>query len=261
MISGKNNLLAISVDVEDWYHIPSVTGSPFSQYKTVEDFHKNWNGRYDFLTAPTNIVLNMLGELKVKATFFIVADVVDRYPGLVKKIAEHGHEIGCHGLNHACALDPTSKQPLISQGEFEEQTRKAKIILENASGQEIIGYRAPNAFVAGWMLDSLEKIGFKYDSSVAVNSIYLKMPYHPRFVTTKPYYPERGGLDKGEDIRILEIPWPYWKVFGRKLPTAGGPFLRFFGAWYIARGSIFIQSTSVAKIFRTPFPKIDLFIG
>jgi peptidoglycan-N-acetylglucosamine deacetylase len=232
----NTNRLAVSVDVEDWYHIPSVTGSPFSQYRNVNEFFTKWGGRYDYLTDPTHRVLDLLDELNLKATFFVVADVVDNYPGLVKNIAEHGHEIACHGLHHACALDPASKQPLLTQDEFEKQSLQAKTILEDVAGQQVSGYRAPNAYISGWMLDSLEKIGFKYDSSVAINSLYTKMPSRPENVTTLPYYPKRGSLDRGIGKRILEIPWPYLKIYKWKLPTAGGPFLRFFGSRYILSG-------------------------
>jgi len=99
------NTLSITVDIEDWYHIPSVTGSPFSVYKDVNEFFEGWTGRrYDYLSLrkPTKRVLDMLDEFDVTATFFVVADVVDHYPGLVEEIVERGHEIGCHGLHHAC---------------------------------------------------------------------------------------------------------------------------------------------------------------
>lgn len=233
----KESILAVTVDVEDWYHIPSVTGSAFSKYETVGKFFKDWTGRYDYLTQPTYKILELFDQLGIKATFFVVADVVDYYPGLVEKIAENGHEIACHGLHHACKIDPRTKTPRFSQSEFEKRTLYAKTKLQEATGKEVIGFRAPNALIAGWMLDSLEKLGFRYDSSVAVNSLYCKMPSIPKNVATVPYYPKPGRLDKDKSIRqILEIPWPYWHIVGAKLPTAGGPFLRFFGAQYIIRG-------------------------
>ena len=80
------NTLSITVDIEDWYHIPSVTGSPFSVYKDVPKFFEGWTGRYDYLTEPTKRVLDVLDEFDIKATFFVVADVVDHYPGLVESI-------------------------------------------------------------------------------------------------------------------------------------------------------------------------------
>lgn len=102
-------MIAITVDIEDWYHIPSVTGSPFCKFNNVADFFDKWNSRYDYLTVPTNRVLEMLKECGIKATFFIVADVTKHYPGLVEQIAANGHEIACHGLHHACKIDPKTK--------------------------------------------------------------------------------------------------------------------------------------------------------
>lgn len=230
-----SSLLAITVDVEDWYHVPAVTGSPFSRYKDVNEFFSRWHGRYDYLTQPSNRVLEMLDEHKVKATFFVVGDVTERYPGLVERIADRGHEVACHGLHHACKIHPKTKRPLMSQEEFEERTGQAKAMLERASGQKMLGYRAPAGYVAGWMLDSLEKLGFKYDASVSVNSLYNKSDSRLKGVDTRPYYPKRGSLEPGERRGILELPWSYFRL-GLKFPTAGGPLLRFLGARYIMRG-------------------------
>jgi len=96
--------LSITVDIEDWYHIPSVYGSPFSVYADVNNFFGEWDGRYDYLSEPTKRTLDILDEFDVTATFFAVADVARHYPGLVKSIVERRHEIGCHGLHHACKI-------------------------------------------------------------------------------------------------------------------------------------------------------------
>ena len=228
-------MLAVTVDIEDWYHVPAVTGSPFSKFKNVDEFFKSWNQRYDYLTEPTKRVLEILDETDLQATFFVVADVTEHYPGLVEEIAARGHEIACHGLHHACKIHPRTKEPLMSQEEFERRTLQSRAMLQEASGQEVVGYRAPAAYVAGWMLDSLEDMGFKYDSSVSANSFYRKTGSPLKGVDTKPYYPKRGGLEAGEKRDILELPWPYFKL-GFKFPTAGGPMLRFLGARYVMLG-------------------------
>ena len=231
----KSNSLSITIDVEDWYHNPSVCGSPFSVYADVGEFFKKWNQKYDYLTEPTKRVLNLLDEFKVTATFFIVADVVENYPGLVESIVERGHEIGCHGLHHSCKIDPTTKKPLMSYAEFENRTQIAKNLLEKVCGEKVIGYRAPNAYVGGWMLDVLEKIGFKYDSSVCVNSLYNKTDSTLKEISSHPFYPKRGCLEIGEKREIVEFPWAYYD-FGIKIPTSGGPMLRFLGKDIILRG-------------------------
>lgn len=236
----SQNFVAVTVDVEDWYHIPSVSGSPFSKFKDVDEFFSKWDKRYDYLTKPTKKILNLLDELNIRATFFVVADVVEHYLGLVEEISEKGHEIACHGLHHACKIDPKTKKPLMSNEEFEKRTLKAKRILEKASNKEVIGYRAPSAFVCGWMLDSLEKLGFRYDSSVSKNSFYNKTDSKLTNVSSVPYYPKKGCLcaetDNSRSRKLLELPWPYFDFMGFKFPTAGGPMLRFLGARYIMHG-------------------------
>lgn len=234
----KNNL-SITVDVEDWYHIPSVCGSTFSVYRDVDEFFEKWEGRYDYLTGPTKRVLDLLDKFNAKATFFVVADTVKHYPGLIESIADRGHEIACHGLHHACAIDPKTKEALMSPGEFEKRTSEAKRILEKISGEKVLGYRAPNAFVGGWMLDSLEKIGFKYDSSVCVNSIYNKTDSSLNGVSTFPYFPESNGLKpafEDHEKQLVEFPWAYYDFCGFKIPTSGGPMLRFLGAHMMLKG-------------------------
>jgi peptidoglycan/xylan/chitin deacetylase (PgdA/CDA1 family) len=230
--SGK---LAITVDIEDWYHIPSVTGSPFAQYESVDTFFTSWKGRYDYLTEPTDRVLELLDELEVRSTFFVVADVVGRYRGLVQRIAAHGHEVACHGLHHGCAISPDTKAPLLTKDKFLEQTRVAREILENATGSAVDGYRAPAAYIAGWMIDCLEELGFAYDSSVSANSLYNKSDSSLAGVATTPYWPHRGELTPGPPRDIVEIPWPSFR-FLLRFPTGGGPLLRFLGRRYIDFG-------------------------
>lgn len=235
-MSGEKNILSVTVDIEDWFHLPNITGAPSSKYKDIPDFFSNWHSRYDYLSENTKQVLNLLDELKIQSTFFVVADIVENYPGLVERIADRGHEIACHGLHHACKIHPITKKPLFTKAEFKERTIIAKKVLEKASGQIITGYRAPNAYVAGWMLDILEEIGFQYDSSVSVNSIYNKTDSSLKSVNTRPYYPIYGGLETGSKERgILEIPWPYFNMV-LKWPTSGGPVLRYFGSRYILKG-------------------------
>jgi peptidoglycan/xylan/chitin deacetylase (PgdA/CDA1 family) len=229
-------MLAITIDIEDWYHAPTVTGSPFSTYKDIQEFLWSWEGRYDYLTEPTKRVLQILDDFSIKATFFVVADVTELYPGLVEQISLRGHEIACHGMHHACKIHPKTKKPLMSQGEFEERTAKAKEMLETTSGQGVIGYRAPAAYISGWMIDSLEKLGFKYDSSVSVNSLYNKTDSTLQGIGSTPYYPQTGSLELGKQRGLLELPWPYLNITHLKFPTAGGPMLRFLGARYIMAG-------------------------
>lgn len=228
--------LAVSVDVEDWYHVPAVSGAPFSPYDSAPDFLESWDEEYDYLTEATRRTLELFDDLDITATFFIVADVVENYPGLVESIADDGHEIGCHGLHHECAIHPDTKAPLFDREAYRDRIGEAKSILESASGQAVRGFRAPNAYVGGWTLDVVEELGFEYDSSVARTSLYNKTDANLEGVGTRPYTPADGSLVPGGDRDIVEFPWPYYDVKLGKLPAGGGPAIRMLGYHLVRRG-------------------------
>jgi hypothetical protein len=228
--------LAVTVDIEDWYHIPSVTGSPFSTYRDVDHFFEEWDGPYDCLTEPTRRVLALLERYGVTATFFVVADVMIHYPGLVEEIVEYGHEIASHSMSHACTINPTTKQPLIDVASFEREALDAKRLLEGVSKEKVVGYRAASAYITGWMIDALERSGFQYDSSVSVNSLYNKTDSTLAGVLSAPYYPVQGGLEPSTAAReIVEFPFAYLDA-GLKIPCSGGPMLRFLGSHVVMSG-------------------------
>ncbi|WP_121820251.1 polysaccharide deacetylase family protein [Halostella salina] len=228
--------LAVSVDVEDWYHVPTVSGAPFSPYPSASEFLDSWDGKYDYLTSPTKRTLDLFDELGITATFFVVADIVENYPGLVEEIASRGHEIGCHGLHHEFAIHPDTKEPRFTEDEYRDRLIRAKSILESTSGQDVTGFRAPAVYVAGWMLDIVEDLGFEYDSSVARNSLYNKTDQSLGDVGRTPYVPENGTLSPGGSRDLVELPWPYFRFPGARVPTAGGPLIRIFGRRILERG-------------------------
>ena len=231
-----NKVVSVTIDIEDWYHVPAVSGSSFSKFEDTSEFFANWEGRYDYLTRPTMRTLDILNEFGIKGTFFIVSEVVHRYPSLVESIKNAGHEIACHGLDHMCYIDSQTKQPIQKKSLFRSKMVMAKKILEDVTSKTVKGFRSPAAYMTGWMLDILEEIGFEYDSSISVNNLYNKTDSPLRTVGRVPYYPKIGGLELGEKRKIIEIPFPYFKIGGFKLPAAGGPFLRFLGSRFILAG-------------------------
>lgn len=230
------NSLSVTVDVEDWYHVPAVSGSTFSKYSDTNEFFSKWKGRYDYITHSTHRVLDLLEEFGIRATFFIVAEVVLRYKGLVEAIQRKGHEIACHGYDHRCYIDPKTRRPTATREMFKERVGLAKRVLEGATRKTVVGFRVPATYVSGWMLDIIEEEGFEYDSSVSVNSLYNKTDSKLKGVRRTPYFPQRGGLEPGLPRALLEIPWPYYQIGPILLPCAGGPMLRFLGSRFILRG-------------------------
>ena len=225
----------VSVDVEDWYHGPSVAARHDTRQTlaavlaATPDPERGW--RY------LEPVLELLSRHAIRATFFWVAEYAQRFPELLKKTAAAGHEIACHGLTHVPKIDPRTGRPLFTRAEFAARTAMARDLLQDLSGQPVTGYRAPNAYVAGWMLDVLEELGFQYDSSVSVNSIYNKTDSRLAGVDSRPYFPVRGELRRSAEPRgLIEFPWPYWQLGGIKIQSAGGPYLRFFGSRLVLAG-------------------------
>ncbi|MHC4761894.1 MAG: polysaccharide deacetylase family protein [Planctomycetota bacterium] len=217
--------IALSIDIEDWYHTPLITGSSFSRFKDVEAFFADWQGRYDFITDATLHVLSVLEEHQIRATFFVVADIVNNYPRIVEALRDSNHEIGCHGLHHNCAIDSKTKAALVPKEQWRSDLALSKEILEKTFGREVCGYRAPGAYFAEWMVPILEELNFKYDSSISCNSLYNKTDMRLEALSSTPYWLR----NKERESKILELPWSTLKIFKFILPGGGAFFFRVFG--------------------------------
>ena len=198
---------ALTVDVEDYFMV-----SAFSDVAPYE----SW-GTYDSrVERNTKSILDILDAHSVKATFFIVGWVADKSPGLVKEIEERGHEIGCHGYTHRMLSD-------LTEGEFRDDTRRAKNILEDLVGHPILGYRAPSFSLTRrttWAWDVLLEEGFRYDSSVF--PIHHDRYGYPEFERFSKIV---RGNGKGD---LMEIPATTLRLFGVNLPCSGGGYFRLY---------------------------------
>lgn len=232
------NRIAFSVDLDDWYHTPLVAGADFSHYKTVNDFFANWKDRYDYVSEPSYRLLDLLDEFDVKGTFFVIADMVERYPELMQRLADSGHEIAHHSLHHTIPFNTKTKESVQSQEEWEREFKEAKTILEERFSTKIIGFRAPGAYFADWMVPIMIRNGMLYDSSVVSNSVYNKSN---RDLSEFPKVP--FALDKNfecvsefqEGQSLFEIPWVSRKFGKYYLPGGGAFFFRLFGAKYFKK--------------------------
>ncbi len=142
----------LTVDVEDWFHILEVEGTP--------DLAA-WSGLESRVERGTERLLELFEGEGVKVTWFFLGWVAERHPGLVRRAAA-GHEIACHGYAHQLVYTQT-------EAEFSQDLERAKGILEEASGGEVLGYRAPGFSITPatpWAFDAIAAAGFRYDSSV-----------------------------------------------------------------------------------------------
>lgn len=207
-----NTRHALTVDLEDYFHTEVASeGVSFEQ----------WEHQPSRVEACTHRLLELLDRNDTQATFFVLGWVAKRYPRLIQEIHRRGHEIGCHSLNHqlVCRMNP---------GEFYEQTRIAKNLIESIIREPIHGYRAPCfSIIPGceWAFEVLADLGFRYDSSV-------HPVQHP--IYGNPAAP-RVAYSVGRD-RLMEFPIATWKLAGRNLPVGGGAYLRLLPYQYIHRG-------------------------
>ena len=193
---------ALTVDVEDYFHVEA-----FASSISPED----WPG-YE-LRVENNVerILDLFSRRQVKATFFILGWVAEKAPGLARRIAGEGHEIGCHGYAHQHIRR-------LSPAEFREDVRRARRILMDQTGRTVQCYRAPSFSITDktlWALDILAEEGFTIDSSIfpARHDLY-GIADAPRFLY------KRNGL--------IEFPPSTIRRAKINIGVAGGGYLRQF---------------------------------
>ncbi len=87
--------------------------------------------------ANTDAVLDLFAATGVRATFFTLGWVAERYPALMRRIVAAGHELASHGWDHRRVFTMTAP-------EFRDDMARARAVLEDAGGQAVTGYRAPS---------------------------------------------------------------------------------------------------------------------
>lgn len=194
---------AMSVDVEDYLHV-----SAFETHIRRQD----WAELPCRVERNTERVLKLFADHNIKATFFMLGWVAERYPQLVRRIVADGHELASHGYSHVRVTQQTRAQ-------FREDVMRTKALLEDISGQVIQGYRAASYSIGTknfWALSELQEAGYRYSSSIyPIRHDLYGMPAAPRF----PFYPH-------DENGLLEIPVTTVELFKQKLPCGGGGYFR-----------------------------------
>jgi len=196
---------AMSIDVEDYFQV-----SAFEPYVAKNQ----WDNLPHRVENNTYKILDILDDKQIKATFFTLGWIAERYPSIVKRIVSDGHELACHGYEHIRVTEQTPEQ-------FKSDVYKAKNILEQFTGKEIKGYRAASYSINAsnlWALNVLQELGFKYSSSIyPVKHDLYGMPEAPRFM-----------FEPIQDQDFKEIPITTVQFGNKNWPCGGGGFFRFY---------------------------------
>ncbi|WP_235953609.1 XrtA system polysaccharide deacetylase [Noviherbaspirillum galbum] len=206
----------MSVDVEDYFQV-----SAFAPY--IDRAH--WDAMPCRVERNVDRILGVFEGKGVKATFFTLGWIAERYPAMVRRIHAAGHEIASHGHGHQRVSEQTPEA-------FFDDILRAKLVLEDVTGAAVSGYRAPSFSINGttpWAWDMLRRAGYRYSSSVyPVRHDHYGMRDAPRF----PFYPTLGA-------DLLELPITTARVLSRNLPAGGGGYFRLLpyavSRWMIAR--------------------------
>jgi polysaccharide deacetylase family protein (PEP-CTERM system associated) len=257
----------LTIDIEDYFQVHAFSKViKYESWKNHEcRIERNTNRLLEILNSSIQHSTRNTQNLAFKpptgihATFFILGWIAERYPGLIRNIKEAGHEIACHGYAHQLIYSQ-------SKDEFREDIRKAKGMLEDITGEEVIGYRAPSYSITNksqWAFQVLIEEGFKYDSSIfPVRHDFYGMPNAPRF----PFLISQNGnknvkysqlnVDEQQDritgpiessgryalcampyaSSIVEFPLSTVRLFGQNLPISGGGYFRLFPYPLIVKG-------------------------
>lgn len=220
----------LTIDFEDWYQDLPL---------------KQWDNYQARIVKNSEKLLSIFDETNTYATFFVVAYNAQRFPELIEKIKNKGHEIGVHGYSHTNLLN---QNPI----EFKEDLRKSINILEKICNEKIVSYRAPYFSITkktSWAINILKRNQIKYDSSIfPVKTCLYGVPNAPRFPFRVSSF-EINIDDEGEDF--LEFPVSTYKIPTLKIniPIGGGFYLRFFPYGFIKHAIRRIHEENQPAIF------------
>ena len=192
---------ALTIDVEDYFMV-----SAFADHIRRAD----WDKLPCRVEANVDRILELLAERDVRATFFTLGWIAERYPALIRRIVDAGHELASHGYEHHRASEQ-------GYGQFLADIRLAKAVLEDVAGQPVSGYRAPSFSVGpanDWAFDCIARAGYRYSSSIyPIRHDHYGVPDAPRFA-----HEVREGL--------VEVPVTTVRVLRSNWPAGGGGYFR-----------------------------------
>jgi polysaccharide deacetylase family protein (PEP-CTERM system associated) len=207
-------LNAMTVDVEDYFQV-----SGFAHLVSSSQ----WNSMESRVARNTERLLTLFEQVGVKATFFVLGWVAERFPDLIKRIHRDGHELASHSYDHGLVYDRSPEN-------FAADLRRAKAAIEDATGVAVEGFRAPSFSITRrslWALDVLVAEGYRYDSSIyPIRHDRYGIPSWSRHI-------QRLDRPGGS---IWELPGSTITRAGMNWPIGGGGYFRLLPYWWTRHG-------------------------
>ena len=205
----------LSFDIEDWFHMVEI--------EAVADPDR-WPDLESIVQHYTEWIVATVTEANVSATFFVLGWIAQRYPQLVRLIADNGHELGTHSYWHRKVFELTPDS-------FREDLKRSIDVIESAGGKKVIGFRAPSFSItpgAEWAFDVLHETGLEYDAS-----LFPARRGHGGYPC-----PQRTHLFTAAPSGrpMPELPMSMMHLGPYRLPFSGGGYLRLLPLWAICRG-------------------------
>lgn len=201
-----------TVDVEDYFQVNAFEG--------LVD-RATWDRYPSRVEQNTDRLLDLLASHDVRGTFFTLGWIAERFPALLRRITEQGHEVASHGYWHR-------KVSTLSPEAFRQDVRDSRLRIEDATGLPCVGFRAPSFSIRPgmeWAFEILVEEGYRYDSSV----FPISRPDYG--YPSAPPFPVLLHTPSGS---LLELPLATARLAGLRVPAAGGGYLRQFPLGLIA---------------------------
>ena len=239
----------MSIDVEDWFQVENLS-------RAIP--RDTWNARQLRVERNVDRMLELMSASGVRATCFVLGWIAERCPSLIRRIADQGHEVASHGYGHALLGN-------LSPDEFRADVARSKGLLEELTGTEVHGYRAPAFSITDWAIPVLADVGFTYDSScfpIVAHDRYGRLTglaADQAVVELRPGFHEvcvsslklgSKGLPWGGGGYFRLIPYPVFRLGVRRILDTGKPYVFYIHPWEIDPGQPRVDGVARGYRFR-----------
>jgi len=199
----------LTFDIEEWFQVENLK-------RAIKK--ADWETMQSSVEKNTTIILDLLAQHQIPATFFVLGWIAEKNPKIVRTIAGQGHEIGCHGYGHDLADKLSGEQ-------IRTDIQESRDLLENITGKKVRGYRAPSFSINDQILKTLKELDFLYDSSF--NPFKLNTRHGTIYGLGQKIAPGCYLTDSG----LYELPLSTLYANKLTIPIGGGAYFRIYPGW------------------------------